>query len=110
MVEEKKDHTVNKRSAAYMFGQIMARLDEGDKLMVGFTDKLDGVSRAVFKLPCPLHEEKLTRVEEWQEKHEKAVEKVSERKIALKHGVILSLLGMVVSAVITFVLALVFVF
>lgn len=106
MVVEKNG--VNKRSATYMFGQIVARLEAGDKLIVELSDKIGKVDDTLRLLPCGLHKQRLENTEDWLKAHDKTQERRSTLRIELKHALLVSLLAVALTSGMTFMLMRIF--
>jgi hypothetical protein len=89
-----------------MFGEIMTRLSEGDKVMSNLAVEVRGLSKTIDSLPCNEHNSKIIASEEWIEKHDNQSEKIKilgeEHSLTLRNGVILILVTAFVNAVVSF--------
>ena len=92
---------MDKSSPEFLFGQIIARLNEGDKHIQSLTSKVDDVKETLGRLPCAVHEERLKDVEEWQQNCNKS--KVVRSNITLNfwHGVIIALSIIVINTLVS---------
>jgi hypothetical protein len=59
---------INRNSPEFMFGQILQRLDEGDKVMEGFRQEIALFTRAVGQLPCSDSQRRISALEAWRAK------------------------------------------
>lgn len=90
--------SVDRSSSEYMFGQIMARLNEGDRTIQELGSKVDGLTSSVDRLPCSLHTKRLDDVEVWQTKHNSTKVKGSELSLKFKQGLVIALSASALSA------------
>ena len=82
---------IDRSSPEFMFGQIMARLNEGDKVITSLGEKVEGLSVSVGKLPCGLHEERLKSVEYWQKGKNNVSQHSARMSLTLRHGMIIGI-------------------
>jgi hypothetical protein len=99
---------IDKNSAEYMLGQIMARLEEGDRVMTNLTSEVRSLTDSVDELPCKDQGSRLLSIENWRKEQEKDSDKLKEvkeqGKITLKNGIILCVVSALVSAVVSIML------
>jgi len=82
---------MDKSSPEFLFGQIMARLSEGDRTIASLSGEVKGVREVLRQLPCTSHNERLNNIEKCQEKKNKRMEKGEDARLNLKHGLIIAL-------------------
>jgi len=98
---------VEKDGPEFLFGQIMARLTEGDKVMGNLTEQVKEVTKAVYRLPCAVHEEKIKELQVRQYKRNNKSEKQSEISLNLKHGLLIAITSIMLSALVGFLMSLI---
>lgn len=89
---------VDRHSPEFLFGQIMARLNEGDKVMTGLQGEVAGMRKDMADLPCRVHDEQIKDIEAWQRNRNNKSQKLSESSLTLKHGLIIGLLAAAAAA------------
>lgn len=57
---------INKNSAEFILGQILQRLENGDKAFTGFTEALSTLRVAVSQMPCIIHTQQIASIQQWQ--------------------------------------------
>jgi hypothetical protein len=83
--------SIDKSSPEYMFGQIITRLDQGDKTMIAHTKSLNEMALAVADLPCNHHAEQNRLLKEWQDEHDEKLADAGKAGLKLRHGLIIAL-------------------
>ena len=89
---------IDKSSSEYMFGQIMARLSDGDKSIGVLCSKVDAITKAVGKLPCNLHRSMIDDILGWQRTKNHSAQVASQTSLKLKHGLIIGITSAIASA------------
>lgn len=97
---------IDKSSPEFMFGQIMARLNEGDKAMDDLAGQMGEVRRIVSGLPCKEMGSRVKDVEGWQHKHNAAEERSTEVKMKFRHALLIAVISTVAGSLVSFVMAL----
>lgn len=84
---------VNQNSPEFMFGRILARLEEGDRTMGRLENKVDSLSNSVDNLPCEVHRQTIDKVLDWQKNKNGTSNLVVRESIRLKHGIIIGIVS-----------------
>lgn len=90
--------SVDRSSSEYMFGQIIARLNEGDKVIAGLVEKVDAGNKAVYNLPCHVHEERLKELEKFKNDCNEQGKEQVKSSLSLKTGLIIAAFTTIISA------------
>jgi hypothetical protein len=76
-----------------MLGQIMARLQEGDKAMGAMVNEIKDMRNALGRLPCKEQASVLETINKSYEELKKQIDKKSEQSISLRQGLIIAIVG-----------------
>ena len=83
---------INRNSPEFLFGQIMQRLDEGDKVMEGFKDEMSALTRAINQLPCGDNNHRLKTLERWREKINGVASSKMQALTKFKHMIVVAVI------------------
>jgi len=95
---------IDRNSPAFLFGQIMSRLDEGDRIMQGLTDEVKEVGKALGSLPCAVHDRRIGELDEWRQDCENHSIRQAGIRIKFWHGVILIIVTVSINALVSLLL------
>ena len=98
---------IDRHSPEYLFGQIMARLDEGDKVITDLSEKVDKMTRSVDRLPCSVQEERIKNIEAWQSARNKNNFVTREASLRLRQGLIIALASVLVASLLGWVFSII---
>ena len=93
---------INRNSPEFMFGQILQRLDEGDKCIESFRQEIAGLSRTINKLPCAEKERRLNALESWRSKMSGNAVFKSQAFVKFRYTLLVSLITATFTSVLTF--------
>ena len=92
---------IERSSPEFLFGQIMARLNEGERTMQGLSNEVKEVGRTLNSLPCTVHERRIGEIEKWQQDCDNHSVRQAGIRIKFWHGVILALIAVMVNALVS---------
>lgn len=93
---------IDKSSPEFMFGQILQRLNQGDKTMEGFREQIAELTKAINGLPCGLNQRRISTLEAWREKMNGLKEFKNQAIIKFRHAIIISIITAVLTGLATF--------
>ena len=89
---------ISKRSPEYMFGQIMARLEEGDKTIAGMKKSVDEITSQVAKLPCSDRARDIKELKDWKLSKNGMKQHSADMTLKLKHGLVIGVFSALAAA------------
>ena len=98
---------IERSSPEFLFGQIMARLNEGERTMQGLSEEVKGVGKTLNSLPCVVHERRISEVEEWREDCENHSIRQAGIQIKFRQGIVLVFITVVVNALVSLLIGMV---
>ena len=90
---------IDKHSSEFLFGQIMARLDEGDTTMKSLVAKVDAVQKVVNTLPCDIVGQRVSNLEKWQNDCIKNNRETARAGLSFRYGLIIALSSATIGSV-----------
>ena len=85
-----------------MFGQILQRLEEGDKCIESFRQEIASLSRTINKLPCAERERRINALEAWRNKLNGNAIFKSQTFVKFKYTLLVSLITATFTSILTF--------
>lgn len=93
--------SIDPNSPEFMFGQILQRLEEGDRSIDAFKKEIATLIRAINQLPCAERERRLNLLETLKLKINGATVFKSQAFVKFKYTLLVSLLTAVLTCVLT---------
>ena len=94
--------SINRNSPEFMFGQILQRLDEGDKVMEDFRKEIATFTRAIGQLPCSDSQRRISTLEAWRAKMNGNSAFKSQAFVKFKYTLLVSLITAAFTSGLTF--------
>jgi hypothetical protein len=93
---------INKNSSEFILGQILTRLESGDKAFNAFTMALDTLRGAVSQMPCITHTQQIASIIKWQSECKEEQSTNKRTQVEFKNVIIGGLLIAFASSALTY--------
>ena len=89
---------IDERDPAYLFGQVITRLNAHDETLQTLVEKIDGVGQAITTLPCNVTLRRVEELEVWRKDCEESKRETARAGVSFRSGLILVLVSVFFSA------------